>query len=500
MDVWSALGYGMGVAITPVNLLFCFMGALLGTLVGVLPGLGPAAAMALLLPLTFHLPPVSAMILLAGIYYGAMYGGSTTSILLNIPGEAGSIMTCLDGNQMAKQGRAGVALGISAFGSFIGGTITTIILTFSAFPLSKVAIEFGPAEYFALMCTGIVLLCFLSQGSFLKSLISMCGGLFVGTIGMDIFTGLPRYTFGISSLYDGVNLVVVLMGMFGVTEILTNLDAARVKQTIITKKVDHLLPDREDWKRSIKPILRGAALGSFFGMLPGGGTILSTFSSYAVEKKLSKNPESFGKGAIEGVAGPETANNSSSTAGFIPLLTLGIPTNPTVAMLMAALMVLGVQPGPLLITSRPDIFWGVIMSMYIGNVMLMILNLPLIGLWVQILKIPYLILFPVILLLCVIGAYSLNNNIIDVYLMIFFGVLGYIMQKEGFALAPFMLAMILEPILEMAFRQALAITGGHFRIFVSSPLAVSLLVLLVVIVIISTMRPLMKLLRNALEE
>jgi putative tricarboxylic transport membrane protein len=499
MDIWNNIIFGFHIASVPENLLFCFIGVLAGTLVGVLPGLGPAAAMSLLLPLVAHMPPVSSMIMLAGIYYGAMYGGSTTSILVNIPGEAGSIVTCLDGHQMALQGRAGPALGISAFGSFIGGTFAIIVLNFIAEPLADFAIQFGPPEYFSLMCAGIGILCFLTEGSFIKSLISASIGLFLGTIGMDLFTGAPRFTFGIPVLYDGVGLVVVVMGMFGITEILLNIESI-IKPISITKKIDHLFPNKEEWKASAKPIARASILGTFLGVIPGRGVILASFTSYALEKKLSKHPETFGKGAIEGVAGPETANNAASGGGFIPLLTLGIPPNATTAMLLAALLILGVQPGPLLVKQHPDIFWGTIMSMYIGNGMLLILNLPLIGIWVKILKIPYAILFPLILLLCVIGVYSLNNSITEIFLMIFFGAVGYLCKKIGFAVAPLILAMILGPIFEFSFRQSLMMSLGKFSIFISSPIAIILLMLSFLILFSGTFRPLMKSLNKALKE
>ena len=498
MDIISAYGYGLQIATTPENLVFCLLGALAGTLVGVLPGLGPGAAMALLLPLTYHLPPVSAMIMLAGIYNGAMYGGSTTSILVNIPGEAGSIMTCIDGHEMAKQGRAGPALAIAAWGSFIGGSITTFVITLIAFPLANIALQFGPAEYFALMCAGILLLCFLSQDAFVKSLISAALGLLLGTVGMDIFTGQPRFTLEIPSLYEGLDLVAVLLGVYGIAELLGNLDELYIRKSVLTKSIGRLMPTRDDLRRCTGPILRGSLLGTFFGVLPGGGTILSTFSSYAIEKKLAKEPERFGRGAIEGVAGPETANNSSSTAGFIPLLTLGLPTNSTVALLLAALLILGVQPGPLLITNNPDIFWGVIMSLFLANIVLLILNLPLVGLWVQVLKIPYIVLFPLILLFCVIGAYSVNNNMADVYIMMSFGILGYLMNKAGFPVHPLVLAMIMEPILETSFRQALSISGGDFRIFFSSAISVGLLAIVAVVVLASTFKPIRRLLDTAL--
>lgn len=498
MDILDAYAYGLQIATTPTNLAFCLLGAFAGTLVGVLPGLGPGAAMALLLPLTYHLPPVSAMIMLAGIYNGAMYGGSTTSILVNIPGETGSIMTCIDGHQMAKRGRAGAALGIAAIGSFIGGSITTLIVTFIAFPLSRLAIEFGPAEYFALMCAGLLLLCFLSQEAFLKSLISAACGLLLGTIGMDIFTGQPRFAMGIPALYDGIEIVVVLLGMYGVTEVLNNIEEIFTKKTLVSTRIRNLLPTWADWRVSLNPILRGSLLGTLFGVLPGGGTILSTFASYTLEKRLSKTPERFGQGAIEGVAGPEAANNSSSTAGFIPLLTLGIPTNSTVALLMAALLILGVQPGPLLITKNPDIFWGVIMSMFVANIVLLVLNLPLIGLWVQVLKVPYFLLFPVVLLFCTIGAYSINGSMTDVYMMMLFGVLGYVLTKGGFPIHPLVLAMVIEPILETSFRQSLSISGGSFSIFITSPIAAALFVLIAAVLLAAALKPVRRLLDTAL--
>ncbi len=500
MDALQAYSFGLHIALQPMNLLYGFLGALAGTLVGVLPGLGPGAAMALLLPLTYHLSPVGAMIMLAGIYNGAMYGGSTTSILVNIPGEAGSIMTCIDGHEMAKQGRAGPALGIAAFGSFIGGSITTLIVTLVAFPLSQLATQFGPAEYFALMCSGLVLLCLLSQESFVRSLISAAGGLLLGTIGMDSFSGQPRFTFGIPSLYDGVDLVVVLLGMYGVTEILTNLDELYIQKKALTDKIGSLLPTGADWRRSAGPILRGSFIGTIFGVLPGGGTILSTFASYGLEKRLSKHPEQFGRGAIEGVAGPETANNSSSTAGFIPLLTLGIPTNATVALLLAALLILGVQPGPLLITKNPDVFWGVVMSMFVANIILLFLNLPLIGLWVQLLKVPYVVLFPAILLLCTIGAYSVNGSMSSVYMMFAFGALGYVFHKVRFPSHPFLLAMIIEPLLENSFRQSLSISRGSFWIFVSSPIAAGLLGSLMLVLAGGAFKPLRRRFGAALDK
>jgi putative tricarboxylic transport membrane protein len=400
---------------------------------------------------------------------------------------------------MALQGKAGPALGISAFGSFIGGTFAVLVLSFIAQPLSNLAIEFGPAEYFSLMCAGLAVLCFLTEGSFIKSLISAAAGLFLGTIGLDLFTGGARFTFGIPQLYDGLGIVVVVMGVFGVTEILLNIETT-VKQIIVTTKIDHLLPNAEEWKTSAKPIARGSLLGSLLGVLPGGGVLLASFMSYGLEKRLAKDPGRFGKGAIEGVAGPETANNAASGAGFIPLLTLGIPPNATTAMLLGALFILGIQPGPLLVHQRPDVFWGVIASMYIGNVMLLVLNLPLIGIWVQILKVPFALLYPLILLFCIIGVYSLNNSVTEIYFMIFFGIIGYCLKKTGYALSPMILAMIIEPVFESAFRQSIIMSSGAFVIFLSSPISTGLLILTFIVLLSGTVRPLMKFINMALRE
>lgn len=499
ITTWNSLLFGFNIALIPANILFCFIGVTGGTLVGVLPGLGPAAAMSMMLPILLHMNPVSGMVMLAGVWYGAMFGGSTTSILVNIPGEGASIVTCLDGYQMALQGKAGPALGIAAFGSFIGGTFSILVLTFIAEPLSNLAVEFGPVEYFSLMCAGLTVLCFLTEGSFIKSLISAVAGLFLGTIGLDLFTGGARFVFGMAQLYDGLGIVVVVMGMFGVTEILLNVEET-VKQILATKKVDHLLPNAADWKASAKPIVRGSLIGTLLGVLPGGGVFLASFMSYAMEKKLAKDPGRFGKGAIEGVAGPETANNAASGAGFIPLLTLGIPPNATTGMLLGALIILGIQPGPLLVHQRPDVFWGVIASMYLGNVMLVILNLPLIGIWVRILKIPYDLLFPLILLFCIIGVYSLNNSVTDIYFMIFFGIIGYCFKKTGYALAPMVLAMIMEPIFESAFRQSIIMSSGSFGIFLSSRISIGFLIFTFIVLLSGIVRPLIKVISIALRE
>ncbi len=413
MDILQNVIFGFQVALQPINLMYCFFGVLIGTLVGVLPGLGPAAAIALLLPATLKVTPVSATIMLAGIYYGAMYGGSTTSILVNIPGEAASVVTCLDGYKMALKGRAGPALGIAAFGSFIAGTFAVIALTFVGPLISNVALAFGPPEYFSLMIVGITVLTYLSSGSMINALIMAGVGLILSGVGMDTISGQYRFTFNIRSLLDGVGIVPVAMGLFGISEVLLNLET-EIKRDILTTRVKNLFPSLKDWGESIWPIVRGSILGFFLGIIPGGGAVVASFSSYAIEKKISKHPEEFGKGAIQGVAGPEAANNAGACSSFIPLLTLGIPANPVMAILLGALMIHGLAPGPLLMQKAPELFWGTIVSMYIGNGMLLVLNLPLIPMWVKVLKIPYYLLYPLILLFCLIGAYSLDDNVQDI--------------------------------------------------------------------------------------
>lgn len=476
MDLIHNLLYGFSVAFQPVNLLSCFFGVFVGTLVGVLPGIGPVGAMSLLLPVTFGLSPVSGIIMLAGIYYGAMYGGSTTSILVNIPGEAASVVTCLDGYQMALQGRAGPALGIAAFGSFIAGTFGIVGLMFLATPLADLALKFGPTEYFSLVCLGLSVLIYLTQGSVLRGLAMAGSGVFLSLIGQDVIEGTARFTFGLVGLIDGVGLVPLAMGLFGISEILLNLEKL-TKRIIFETEIKSLFPTREDWRRAAKPIGRGTLLGFFLGILPGGGAIISSFLSYALEKKFSRHPEQFGKGAIEGVAGPESANNSASSGAFIPLFSLGIPANVVMALLLGALMIHGLQPGPLIVTQHPEIFWGTVASMYVGNVMLLALNLPLIGIWVRILRIPYKILFPLILLFCLIGAYAVGGNIFDIYVMLVFGVLGYFLRKLNYEPAPLVLAFVLGPMLEKNLRQALILSDGSIGVFVSRPLsAVSLFI------------------------
>jgi len=463
---------GFHISFSAINLLYCFTGVFIGTLIGVLPGIGPAGTISLLLPITFGINPVSAIIMLAGIYYGSQYGGSTTSILVNIPGESSSVVTCLDGYQMARQGRAGAALGIAAFGSFIAGTIGILILMFLAEPLSTVALKFGPPEYFSLMILAITILTYLAHGSMIKAIIMAAFGISLSQIGLDIVTGQTRFTFGIMDLEDGVGLIPLVMGLFGIGEVLVNLEES-VDLEIFKEKIKGLLPNLKDWMDSIGAIIRGTFLGFFLGVLPGGGAIISSFVSYAMEKRISKHPEKFGKGVIEGVAGPEAANNSAIAGAFIPLFTLGIPSNAVMALLLGALMIHGLQPGPLLLKQRPEIFWGTVMSMYIGNVMLLILNLPLIGLWVKILKVPYRILFPLILFFCIVGSYSINNSTFDVFMMLIFGIVGYLFRKFNYEPAPLVLAFILGPMLENALRQSLLISGGDFSIFISRPISVT---------------------------
>ena len=467
---------GYHVAFSAANLLYCFVGVFIGTLIGVLPGIGPVGTISMLLPVTFGINPTSAIIMLAGIYYGAQYGGSTTSILVNIPGEVTSVVTCLDGYQMARQGRAGPALGIAAFGSFIAGTIGTIIVMFVAQPLSGVGIKFGPPEYFSLIILALTLLSYLAHGSMVKAIIMAILGVGLSQIGIDVVTGRVRFTFGIIDLEDGLGLAPVFMGLFGVGEVLANLEES-LNIEVFKAKIKGLLPNLRDWMESIGAIIRGTFLGFFLGVLPGGGAIIATFVSYALEKKLSKHPEKFGTGVIEGVAGPESANNAASSGAFIPLFILGLPSNAITALLLGALIIHGVHPGPFLINKHPEIFWGTIMSMYIGNVMLLILNLPLIGLWVKVLKVPYKILFPILLLLCIIGAYSISNSKFDVFIMFFFGIIGYLFKKFDYEPAPLVMAFVLGPILENSMRQSLLISGGSMLIFLTKPISVSCLII-----------------------
>lgn len=476
MDFLTYIGSGFSIALNPWNLLYALVGALLGTLVGVLPGLGPPATIALLFPVTYKIEPVSAVIMLAGIYYGAMYGGSTTSILLNIPGEPASVITCLDGYQMARQGRAGPALGISAIGSFFAGTIAVLGLSIAAPLMATFAIKFGYPDYFSLVVFGIVMAIYLSEKSILKGLIMAVLGILLGAVGLDPVTGLERFTFGITELRDGFDMAVVAMGLFGISEVLINVENPEIRD-VFTTSLKGLFPTIADWRQCWASTVRGSVLGFFIGVLPGGGSTISSFISYAVEKRISKHPERFGTGIVEGVAAPEAANNSAAISAFIPLMTLGIPGNVVTAMIYVALLIHGIRPGPLMLQEHPALFWGVIASMYIGNAMLLALNLPLIGIWVRILRVPYRFLVSIILAICAIGAYSLNNSVFDVGTMIFFGVLGYLIRKGGFPPAPFILAMLLGPMLERKLEQSLVVSGGSLLIFIQRPISLTLLLL-----------------------
>jgi putative tricarboxylic transport membrane protein len=467
MGALEGLAFGLGVALRPDNLLYCFLGVTLGTLVGVLPGLGPVAAISLLLPATFQMTPESAFIMLSGIYYGSMYGGSTTSILVNIPGEAASVVTCLDGYAMARQGRAGPALAISAIGSFIGGTVSVAGLMLAAPPLAALALSFGPPEYFALMVVGFAILAFLSGTSMLKSLLMGAVGILLGTVGVDTISGASRFVYGVPELLDGVGIVPVAMGLFGVGEVLTNVERRLTRDVFVGASAGS--GRREDWRRSAGAMARGTGIGFLLGLLPGGGTIIASFAAYGVERRLSREPERFGRGAIEGVAAPETANNAATGSAFIPMLTLGIPANAVMAILLGALMVHGLQTGPMLMREAPQIFWGTAASMYVGNVLLLVLNLPLLPVWVRLLDVPYTLLFP-ILLFCVVGAYSLANSVTDVFLMIGFGVLGWALRRGGYEVAPVVLAPGPGPADGDGARQSLILSSGAPR---SSSLALS---------------------------
>lgn len=476
MELIDNITLGFSVAFQWHNLLFCFVGVLVGTLIGVLPGLGPIGTMAILLPITYGISPVTAIVMLAGIYYGAQYGGSTTSILVGIPGEASSVVTALDGHQMALQGRAGPALGIAAFGSFIAGTVAIFGLMLMAKPLVQVALKFGPPEYFSLMLMGLIILTYLAQKSMVKALLMAAVGVIAGMVGLDNMTGMPRFTGDIAELFDGIGIAPLAMGLFGVSEILLNVER-QIKRSLAVKRVENLLPNKQDWKESGGPIARGTLIGFMVGILPGGGTVLSSFLSYGVEKRVSKEPEKFGKGAIAGLAGPESSNNAAAQAGFIPLLSLGIPASAVMGILLGALMIHGIQPGPLLMQNEPTLFWGVIASMYIGNIMLLVLNLPLIGMWVKLLTVPYSVLFPIILFVALTGAFVVNGSVMDLYMMIGFGVLGYLMRKFDYEPAPLILAYVLAPLLEISLRQSLIISGGELGIFVTHPISLFFLVI-----------------------
>jgi putative tricarboxylic transport membrane protein len=483
MELLNNLTLGFQTALSLHNLLYCFVGVLLGTLIGVLPGLGPVPTIAMLLPITYALTPVSALIMLAGIYYGAQYGGSTTSILVNLPGESSSIVTCLDGYQMARNGRAGAALAISALGSFFAGTIATMVVAGFAPPLSELAMTFGPAEYFSLMVLGLIGAVVLARGSLVKAVGMIVLGLLLGMVGMDVNSGVARYAFGVTELFDGINLVPLAMGLFAFSEILANLEHTE-KREVFTKKVSGMWLTRQEVREALPAILRGTLLGSGLGLLPGGGAVLASFAAYTVEKKVSKTPEKFGRGAIAGVAGPESANNAGAMTSFIPMLTLGIPPNAVMALMVGAMTIHNIQPGPQVMTRNPELFWGLIASMYMGNVILLILNLPLIRIWIKLLLVPYRLLYPAILLFCAIGVYSVQNNTIDVLLTIPLGLLGYLFMKLGCEPAPLMLGFILGPMMEENLRRTMLLSLGDPTIFFTRPLSAVLLLMAAALVVI----------------
>ena len=479
MDILQGMWSGFAVCLAPTKLLACLFGVVVGTAMGVLPGIGPAGAVALLIPLTFHMDAASAVIMIAGIYYGTQYGGSTTSILVNIPGEAACVITCLDGHQMTRQGRAGAALGISAFASFIAGTIGVVALMLVSPPLAEFALKFGPPEIFALVFLAFTLVAFLSSGSMTRALIMVVLGLLLATVGQEAITAIPRFTFGNVDLQSGIDMVPLMMGLFGVSEVLLSLENMKHGEGEITVRTTpkfwDLLPNRQDWRRSAGPIGRGSVIGFLIGLLPGGTGIIASFSSYAIEKRISKHADQFGKGAIEGVAGPEAANNGAAQGAFIPLLTLGIPGNAVMALTLGALKIHGIVPGPFMITEHPDVFWGVVASMYIGNILLLALNLPLIGMWVKLLRIPTSILYPLIIFFCIIGTFSVSNSLFDVGALFVFGFLGYLLRRLNFDLAPLILGFILGPILETSARQSLIMSAGSFGIFYASTITAVLL-------------------------
>lgn len=483
MDVLTNLLYGFSIGLEPTNIAYCFLGVFIGTLVGVLPGIGPVGAISILLPATFRMSPLSAIIMLAGIYYGSMYGGSITSILVNIPGEAATVVTCLDGYQMAREGRAGAALGIAAFGSFIAGTLGIIGLMVFAGPIADFGLRFGAPEFFAVILLGLTVITYLAQGSVIKALMMGAFGIILSCVGLDHINASPRMTFNLLQLWDGIDMVPLGMGLFGVAEILTNIEQS-ARPELLKTKIKNLYPSLRDWLEAKGAILRGTFLGFFFGILPGAGAVISSFLSYGLEKRISKNPERFGKGAIEGVAGPESANNSATAGAFVPLLTLGIPANIVMALFFGALIIHGMRPGPLLLKDHPDLFWGLISSMYLGNVMLLVLNLPLIPLWVQVLRVPYRILFPLILLFCVIGSFSLKNSIFDVLVMMIFGIIGYLFRKFDYEAAPLILAFVLGPMLELNLRQSLIFSKGSFGIFFARPISAIAITIAMILLII----------------
>ena len=482
MELLSNLSFGFGVALTLQNLGACLVGALLGTAIGVLPGIGPVATISLLLPLTFGMSSTTAIIMLAGIYYGAQYGGSTTSILMNLPGEVSSVITALDGYQMARNGQAGPALAVAALGSFFAGSVATLLVAASGPLLTAVALSFGPADYFSLMFLGLIVSAVLTEGNVLKSIAMMVAGVGLGLVGTDVQTGQQRFTFGIPELSDGIGFAPMAMGMFGVAEIIRNLEMPEVRDALKTK-ITRLWLNGEEWKRVAGPVLRATALGSVVGILPGGGAALASMGAYTLERRISRNKHLFGKGAIEGVAAPESANNAAAQTSFIPLLTLGIPANAVMALMVGALIIQGIQPGPRMIEAQPELFWGLIASMWVGNLMLVVINLPLIGMWVRLLKVPYDLMYPAILVFCVIGVYSLNNNTFDVFVTVVFGFLGYLFSKIGCPPAPMLIGFVLGPMMEEHLRRAMLLSRGDPMVFVERPISASLLGLALLAVI-----------------
>ncbi|MGZ5195689.1 MAG: tripartite tricarboxylate transporter permease [Ramlibacter sp.] len=489
MDFIGNLALGFSVAFTPVNLLYCFIGCLLGTLIGVLPGIGPVATIAMLLPATYALPPVSALIMLAGIYYGAQYGGSTTAILVNLPGESSSVVTCIDGYQMARQGRAGPALAAAGVGSFFAGCVGTLILAAFAPPLTELAFQFGPAEYFSLMVLGLIGAVVLASGSLIKAVAMIVLGLLMGLVGTDINSGVARYAFGVPELTDGIGFVVVAMGVFGYGEIINNLSQPEGDREVFTADVKGLWPTKQDFKDMAPAVLRGTVLGSALGILPGGGALLASFASYAFEKKVHSKPGEipFGKGNIRGVAAPESANNAGAQTSFIPLLTLGIPPNAVMALMVGAMTIHNVQPGPQVMSSNPQLFWGLIVSMWVGNLMLIVLNLPLIGIWIKLLTVPYRFLFPAIVLFCALGVFTTNNNTFDVWLVGGFGLIGYLFTKLGCEPAPLLLGFILGPMMEEHLRRAMLLSRGDWSVFITRPLSAGLLAAALLLLVIVTL-------------
>jgi len=483
-DTLVSLAHGFSVALQPANLWYAFLGCLVGTLVGMLPGIGPLSGISILLPVTFGLNATQAVIMLAGIYYGSQYGGSTTSILMRIPGEAASVMTCIDGHAMARKGRAGAALCIAAIGSFIAGTFGIIALTVVAPPLASIALRFGPPEYTALLVLGLIFLAYMSSTSLLRTLLMATTGVMLGMIGIDNMTGHFRYSFDLAELGDGIGIVPVAVGLFGLGEILAT-PSARAPDKVISPRFRDLLPSRTEWRQSAMPIARGSVLGFLVGIIPGSAHIISSFLSYALEKKLSKNPQEFGNGAIAGVAGPESANNSASTGAFVPMLALGLPTGPITAVLIGALMIHGVAAGPQLVSQHPDVFWGFVASMYVGNLMLLALNLPLVGLFVNVLRIPYAWLYPMIIMFCVLGVYEVNHSVVDVWIMLIMGIVGYALRKFGFDPAPLVLGLVIAPTFEQSLRQSLIMSNGNYLIFFNRPISAALLAICGILLLLS---------------